>query len=176
MKKLMTVTTLGALLVSTGALAQDKRGPGRVGDLDSNSDGVVSYQEFEVRSAFLFDALDKDGNGELSQEEFRDSRPAPRPGAAGNTDLASVESDRGTRRAVMEERRLALIAEEFASADTDTDGFVSIAEFQDAAFLQLDVDNDGSLSADELRGAERRKSRGGNDRRRNRPDHGEDVL
>lgn len=55
MKKLMLTSTLGALLVATGVFAQDGRRQDRIAAMDSNSDGVVSYEEFEVRSAAMFE-------------------------------------------------------------------------------------------------------------------------
>lgn len=177
MKKLAIATTLGALMASTGVLGQGKLGPGKAEDLDSNSDGVVSYPEFEVRGTFLFDALDKDGNGELNVEEFLESgRPPPPPESAAITDVTGEERHRAARRANLQEQMYARLAEEFTRADRDADGFVSTAEFLDATFLQLDIDNDGSLSADELRGPERRNPRSRHDRARSRPDRGEDAL
>lgn len=55
-------------------------GPPDLKTLDSNGDGKVSYDEFSARSKALFDKLDSDHDGALSEAELK--APPPR-GLAG---------------------------------------------------------------------------------------------
>lgn len=57
-----------------------RMGPPDLKTLDSNGDGKVSYDEFSARSKALFDKLDSDHDGALSEAELK--APPPR-GLAG---------------------------------------------------------------------------------------------
>jgi len=51
--------------------------------------------------------------------------------------------------------------EQFQEMNRDGDEFVSLAEFQEATFLRLDQDNNGALTAQELRPQRRGGPRAG---------------
>lgn len=59
-----------------GGHGPHRMGPPDLKTLDSNGDGKVSYNEFSARSKALFDKLDSDHDGALSEAELK--APPPR--------------------------------------------------------------------------------------------------
>ena len=109
-------------------------------EADTDGDGAISLAEFQTgfveAAERQFQALDTDGNGVLSGEEFTDRRGR----SIFATDVRSVIGDRALNR-----------------LDTDDDGFVTLAEVQAGRpgatsewFAGLDDNGDGQLSKDEL--------------------------
>ena len=170
MKKLTLLASLGLLGWTSFAAAQPEgRGQQAMETLDTDGDGVVSYQEFQENGRSPIARLDTDGDEALSLEEFLAARP-DRRGMRGGQD-----SDRGQRfseeqREEMRARMEAQITERFTAMDADGDGLVSAMEMSEAAFLEMDNDGNGVLSEEELqrpggrgpRGGGRRGGRGGN--------------
>ena len=91
--KVATLTTLLSLTVfsATSFAEQDqkmqnKNGKGKpnFAALDTNSDGVISYDEFASKPIphgdheKVFNEIDADGDGEISEDEFNSHKP-PRP-------------------------------------------------------------------------------------------------
>ncbi|MCG8414579.1 MAG: hypothetical protein MI746_10220, partial [Pseudomonadales bacterium] len=110
--------------------------------------GVVDFSEFQENAPDVIAQLDTDGDNGISLDEFLDGRPSgQRRGGFGNrsADLSDEEL------AELQEMMLERATERFNAMDLDGNGLVSSLEMHEANFLQMDDDNDGVLSAAELR-------------------------
>lgn len=84
MKRVVSAIVAGGLVAGLAAHAAAVGGPGpgrrppAFGDLDANKDGKVTAAEFEVhaqqRARDHFEQMDSDGDGVLTEQEFR-ARP-----------------------------------------------------------------------------------------------------
>ena len=123
--------------------------------------------------------LDSDDNGVLTLDEFLNAGPRRGPGARNRGDDNANRAQREPSEeqiARMQERRTQMAERataRFQEMDANGDDAVSLTEFQEANFLSLDSDNNGLLSAEELRpkrperrrpGGERSGKRGGKPR------------
>jgi Ca2+-binding EF-hand superfamily protein len=110
--------------------------------------------------------MDQDGDGLVSQQEFRTPARAPRHDLIGHIDADgddAVSSDElnqhfaeraGEARRHQEEMQ-ARLQQHFESADSDGDGLLTREEARAATFNRLDDDGDGYLNHEELRMARR---------------------
>jgi len=115
--------------------------------LDPDQDGVISAAEIEGATAAL-KALDKDGDGQLSSEEWR--RPA-----------GMADRDPAARAAEFVKRTM--------QSDADGDGKLSQDEAPERmkrSFDRLDADGDGFISQAEIEEMVKRYSQGRGDRSR----------
>lgn len=139
---LARLTLLAALAALGLAEARAQQvGPGGINfqelflTLDGNNDGAIARGEVPESARPAFDRLlklaDKDGDGKLAREEYRDMLVRARD---------SGSSGMATR---------------FAALDKDGDGKISRQEFQGAPpmFDRLDADKDSFLSKTELASA-----------------------
>jgi Ca2+-binding EF-hand superfamily protein len=103
----------------------------RFGAMDTDGDGKLSRAEFRG-PAPLFDRLDADKDGFVSREEVARGLPGPA------TPARPAPGQLGPR---------------FKAMDKDGDGKVSRDEFtgRPAMFRRLDADNDGFITAEEVR-------------------------
>lgn len=134
-KTVFAAAGFAALASAAGlALAQDDapaRGSFGLFQSDSNSDGVVTRQEFDAARDARFTQLDANNDGQLTREEMR-----------------AMWAERGRRgwrghRGGMHSLR---------GADANNDGNITRDEFLArplAHFDRLDANNDGVISADE---------------------------
>ncbi|HAT28154.1 MAG TPA: hypothetical protein DCS89_14145 [Gammaproteobacteria bacterium] len=172
MNKIPLVLALGFMGFAATSFAADgtERGQRSLSALDTDGDGNISFEEFAVRQADLLARLDSDGDGVLTIDEFLNARPGPgRGGMRGRGgDNPPSEFD-AERRAEMQAMMTQHATERFQEMDLNDDKIVTLDEFQEANFLNLDSDNNGVLTGSELRRQQRGRPGGGRMGRR-RPD------
>ena len=156
MNKLSRVIAMSLFGLSSSAFAaEDESGHNRaLANLDTDGDGSVNFEEFQARGGESLIRLDSDENGVLTLDELLNARPGRGPGNRGNRGNRPEFEPSEEQIARMEERRAAMTEQataRFQEMDTDGNDEVSFGEFQEANFLQLDNDNNGLLSAEELR-------------------------
>ncbi len=153
MQKLNLFFGLGALALTNAALAADtEHQGGPLANLDTNSDGFVDFVEFQENSRDPVARLDSDADGELTLDEFLSGRPGPGQGRGGFGGRRGGPGGLSEEQiAEFEEMMLERATTQFTEMDLDGNGLVSTLEFQEATFLRMDDDNDGVLSAAELR-------------------------
>lgn len=113
--------------------------------MDANKDGALTRQEIEAfqkatslvaaqqRNAALFQALDRDRNGQLSASEFS-GLPMNVPQSNGAQELAQVDGNRDGKATIVEYRAGKLV--NFDRMDADKDGVVSVAEMRSAGLIK----------------------------------------
>ncbi len=130
MRKLTQCGTLAvALLIAQGALARPDPAS-IINAMDEDGDGLVSAEEFTLRGRGpglkLLERADSNGDGRISRAEH---------------DAVRVERA----------GRIAKWADDmFVELDADGDGYVTAAEAQRGAFERLDRDGDGYIDAGEF--------------------------
>ncbi len=166
MNKLSRVIALSVFGLSGSVFAADDDS-GRnhpLANLDTDGDGSVNFEEFQKQGAVGLSRMDSDDNGVLTLDEFLNARPEFGRRGEGNPNRPQREPSE-EQIAKMEQRKAQMTAsatERFQAMDTDGDDIVSLNEFQEANFLALDSDNNGLLSAKELRPKrEGRRGQGG---------------
>jgi len=161
--KLMTTVGIFALVLS-GTVAAKGRGLDRI---DTDGSGTVELQEMIdaglAKVAKRFEKLDTDVDGYISLEEFLAARPDDAVDLSLYADeiVACVEAEKaesGNEAIEVPEAGDFLSPEDrFASKDTDSDGYISLAEAEANAeekattkFNNLDADEDGSVTKEEF--------------------------
>ncbi len=109
------------------------------------------------RGARMFERYDTDGDGKISREEFEQARAARFATADADGDGAVTVQEFMT---YAEARRVERLTSMFEQLDTDDDGVLSAEELDrraDAMFTRLDRDGDGVVTKEDLpqRGAKR---------------------
>ena len=141
---------------TTRAQAQE-HGAEMFAQMDANGDGVINDADRKTRKDARFDALDSDGNGVLSREEFAAGQ-GMRGHGKGKDDMD------GSRRGQMRGDHAGKMKER---ADTNGDGSVSKVEF-DAAHMAMfdkaDANGDGTVTNEERRAAFKEMRAKGRDR------------
>jgi Ca2+-binding EF-hand superfamily protein len=97
---------------------------------DANSDGKISRDEF-AKVISLFDSLDQDHSGELSQDELNNFLRA--------INEAQTKSTGGVN-----------TGGAFASLDKNKDGKITPEETDEKMFRNLDLNKDGSVNKEEF--------------------------
>lgn len=168
MNKLSRIFALSVFGLSGSVFAaEDNADRNRaLSNLDADGDGSVNFEEFQQRGTERLSRLDSDADGLISLDEYLNARPdgPTKPNRAEREPSAEQLARMEQIRAQMQERAAA----RFTAMDTDGDEAVSQIEYFEAEFLALDADNNGLLSAEELR-PKRRGPRG----RGGRSDRGE---
>ena len=173
MQKIHIILGIGLISCSTGLLAQDRpaRGSQIIENLDSDGDGVISFEEFQDSRMADMSRLDEDQKEVLTIDEFLNGRP--RGGIRDRDDSQrqqDLSEERQARILEMRERMEQRATEQFQRMDEDGDGQVSLDDFREQTFLNLDRNEDGVLNAKELR--PRRGRPGGRARGGPRADRG----
>lgn len=82
MKKLLALSAVALAFTVTPALAEEHGDKGDKGKMfekhDTNSDGVISKDEFLYHAEKRFVEMDADGNGEVSKDEAKAAHDAMR--------------------------------------------------------------------------------------------------
>jgi hypothetical protein len=115
--------------------------------LDTNHDGIISAEEIANAPAAL-KTLDKNGDGQLTPDEYMPPHPQGGPGdGAGGPPPGDGAGPSGQGR---HHRPVPPIV---AALDTNGDGIISAEEIANASasLLKLDKNGDGQLTMDELR-------------------------
>jgi Ca2+-binding EF-hand superfamily protein len=135
-KILLAAAGLAALAGAAGlALAQDndgrERGAHGIFQSDSNSDGVLTRQEFDVGRVASFARLDADNNGQLTREEMRAERGERRGGRGGHRGggmHSLTRADANSDGNITRDEFLARPTQMFDRLDANDDGVISTAE------------------------------------------------
>ena len=142
--KILAIATMPGIVFASATVAKEPAGKIGWQELDINSDGIISFLEFQEREQFELGKLDVDEDDLLSLDEFL--KP--------NRKKASQKKNPGD----FLKKRESLAIKKFEKMDTDFNGFVDAAELQDARFDAMDQNGDGVLSRKELR--QKRQFRG----------------
>ncbi|MBB4264735.1 EF-hand domain-containing protein [Roseospira visakhapatnamensis] len=124
-------------------------GPGGPGGMlqtmDADGDGIVTRAEFDSFHVLAFRAMDPDGTGAVTLDDFLASRQGVGPGAQQNG-----------RSACRADRREQMQTQRFNAWDANGDGSVTQSEFQAASverFAGLDLDNNAEITKQEVSAA-----------------------
>lgn len=158
MNKLQLLLQVGLLGYIGTAFAADDQGPRRniLENLDANGDKQISLVEFQNGDNNPLTEMDNDQNGVLTIDEFINARPANmgmrmgRGDNAGNAPRGQREPD-AEQMARMQEMRTLRATERFTAMDSNGDEMVTLEEFQAGMFAELDRDDNGVLTTEELR-------------------------
>ena len=149
-KTLMTTSLLNVLFLAAQPAIGHHDGPHNNGDkkpspkqmmraLDTDGDGLISFEEFRLpdksRGADRLDEADADGDGNISRAEME---------AQLNAHVEAVKAKAEAR---------------FEQADINDDGFITPEERKQVAFEMLDSNGDGYLSPEELAAAQKGRRR-----------------
>lgn len=138
MKKAVLASLFILGMLGSSIAQADRGGPGKfMHFFDANQDGTVTLDEFNEAASARFKRMDSDGNGKVSQDEFRD---------------------------YVKSRRIEHKADKLKRIDTNGDGKVTedeyIAYSADKAkrkFSRMDKNKDGDLSAEEMKNCKHHK-------------------
>ena len=120
-------------------------------NLDIDGDGYVNFEEYKAGGANDLRPLDSDENGVLTLDEILKNRSGRGPKSRGGHPEREPSEAQIVR---IEERRAAMTARaeiRFQEMDVSGNDIISLEEFQEANFLELDSDNNGLLGSEELR-------------------------
>jgi Ca2+-binding EF-hand superfamily protein len=109
-------------------------GEGKMQKMDADGDGMITAEEHSAGARQMFQKMDSDADGRVTTTEMDAMHAQMKPGDAGKPQMSS--------------------ADKIKTIDTDSDGVVTAAEHEGAAremFGKMDVNQDGKLSADEMR-------------------------
>ena len=162
-------TVTRAEISAFGAMRAERMAERLLERFDADGSGMIEEGEFEAATAERFSRMDKDGNGELSADEFADGRVrGPGHRRLGEQDTRMRHHE---RQGQMGAREHASGDEKgpfgFSRLDRDGNGELTSAEFTSAAearFARLDENGDGIVTPDEMRNARRADWRMGHGR------------
>ncbi|MGH8497029.1 MAG: EF-hand domain-containing protein [Gammaproteobacteria bacterium] len=117
---------------------------GKFEAMDADGDGELTRQEHTAHWNDMFDELDENRDDQITRSEMEAAHKAHAEGSCGGDKGAegSCGGDKGERKSEM-----------FTTMDTNGDAGVSRAElaaFAEARFDSIDSDGDGSISADDM--------------------------
>ena len=125
--------------VCSPALAS-RHGNKAVDHLDTDGDGLVSFEEFmprNDRATKMLEHADLDDDGEITQQEMQQAR---------DEKSAERKEEMEARMAARSEK----MEQAFLEMDTDNSGSVTTYEIRHHMFNKIDEDQDGYLSTEEF--------------------------
>ncbi len=144
----VTLAAVPAEDAGPGGGQVEKSGKWRFEKLDSNKDGFVDKSEFKGPKE-AFQNIDSDSDGKLTEDEMRKHHESmiKEFDKDGNGELSEEEKE--AMRKEMAERH---ISEKFKKEDKNGDGFLDQSEFKGPpqVFQKIDENADGKLSKEEL--------------------------
>ncbi len=137
MRYIVQVSALAALIAVggiSGAMAKPGGPQMSFEELDTNSDGKITQEEMQARGAARFAQTDADGDGALSLEELQSAMQKKSEQRAAKM-MEHLDAD-GDGKITQDEMKVGLDGkrggDRFARADTDGDGALRKAEFEEA--------------------------------------------
>ncbi|CAN7232612.1 EF-hand domain-containing protein [Pararhizobium sp. LjRoot238] len=126
--------------------------------LDANGDKKVSLEEIQARASEAFRSFDADGNGQVTRDEIEAKRQAFREArkewrAARDKTGAEQTAAMGKLREMRPVMLPGMRPRVFATADTDKNGSLSLAEVSEQAgkmFKRRDKNGDGFIDASDF--------------------------
>ena len=117
--------------------------------MDSNTDGMVTREEFSTFGDNKFKEMDVNGNGQITLEEMK----------AGHRKMMS-----GGRQMDNDSSQGDMAQKMFKAMDTNSDGMVTREEFRtfgDKKFKEMDVNGNGQITLEEMKAGHRKMMSGG---------------
>lgn len=130
---------LGGLVLAAGG-AWAGNGGNKFKSMDTNSDGLVSAQEYAAGAKAKFGRMDSNGDGNVTAAEMDASHRMK----AGDKAMGGVDQGTGQAKST---------SDKIGKLDSNGDGMISAAEHEAGSstrFSELDTDKSGSLSQQEL--------------------------
>ena len=164
MKHILLTTTLALTLLPLGALAQNAPPPMPPGpppapmfaQADLDHDGKITKSEAQAHRGTMFDKMDADGDGFLSDDEkrlmHRKHQFGRRMHHAQNRMMHKKALDTDKDGSISQAEFMAGPSPFFDRMDTNKDGTISVAEhaaMKQKHFARMDVNGDGVLSPDD---------------------------
>lgn len=155
-KYLLAAST--AVLMAAVAVAAPGMGGRGFDKLDANSDGSITRAEVDAQAAERFAKIDSNRDGFVSQAEMTAHHETMRSQRAEKMkERAAAGGERAEKRADRMEKRGERMAkrggDHFARRDANSDGRISLAEFQaggDKMIARFDADKNGVVTKDEM--------------------------
>ena len=152
----LAIGTAVALTAATGALAERSQGAKeRFNAVDTDGNGLISSEEYTVKRGTDFVKIDTDGSGAISQAEMMAHMEKRR---------AKREAKRAEREAKQAEKRPERAAKMFERADRNGDGQITLQEFEangNQRFARMDKNGDGALGPNEMKRKRHAGKKGG---------------
>jgi Ca2+-binding EF-hand superfamily protein len=124
------ILTVLAMTAASVALA----GEGKMQKMDADGDGMITAEEHSAGARQMFQKMDSDADGRVTAAEMDAMHAQMKPGHSGAPKMSS--------------------ADKIKTVDSDGDGVITAAEHEAGAramFGRMDANQDGKLSADEMR-------------------------
>lgn len=154
--KYLLAASAAVLVAAVAAAAPGGMGHG-FRKLDTNSDGSVTRAEIDAQAATRFAAIDANRDGFVTEAEMKTHHDAMRAQWAEKAkDRAAKAGPRAEKRAERLEKRADRMekrGDHFAKRDANSDGRISLAEFQAGGAKMIerfDADKNGVVTQEEM--------------------------
>lgn len=141
-KKIFNIAAMILACSIAGTAYAEHHGKHGFSSADADGDGLISQDEFKIPDANRFDKMDTDGDGAVTLEEISNKMAEK---------AAERQAKLSDRREKMQKR--------FAAADQNEDGIITKEELKASAFSRIDDNGDGFLSEEELREAKSQRNK-----------------
>lgn len=160
MKRILLIATAAVALGAAGVIAAETasndghrdRGQMRLMEYDQNKDGNITRAEVDAGVAVNFKTADKDGNGSLSEDEFKSYHADRRAAWKAAREASGEAKPEGDKARDGHHGRRGERGDAFKRVDWNLDGSLSLEEFAGrsrAMVARIDRDGDGTVTAEE---------------------------